>query len=293
MRTREPADWVVVLPVKGGADAKSRLAHGPDLAAAMAADCLAAVLATNSVQRVLVVTSDATTASEASAAGAEVIDQPPSQPGLGAAVRAGLHAAGDQGPVAVLLADLPALRPEDLDAALSRLDEMLARGAVSVFVPDLDEEGTVLLAGRTAADLAPQFGAGSAAAHEGTGAVRTSLDLPGLRRDVDTPENLAAAVALGVGARTTRTLEAMQATVIRYDPEAGTGEVVTDDGIRLPMTSGATAGSGLRHLRPGQRVSCDAVHADAAPSAETGDAHEAGKPSPVAVTRVRVRGIGD
>ncbi len=298
MGTTGAADWVVVLPVKGGAEAKSRLACGPEVAAAMAADCLAAVLAANSVLRVLVVTSDAATASAASAAGAEVVEQPTSKPGLGPAVRAGLLAAGDRGPVAVLLADLPAVRPEDLDRALSRLDDVLARGAVSAFVPDLDDAGTVLLAGRTAAHIDPHFGAGSAAAHERTGAVRASLDLPRLRRDVDTQADLAAAIALGVGPRTTATLDAMQATVIRYDPDAGTGEVVTDDGIRLPMANGATNGSGLRHLRPGQRVSCDPVHAGDEVGGEAGTADTRGETgaadaSPVAVTRVRLQGIGD
>ena len=281
-RVGEARGWVMVLPVKGGLQAKSRLAHGPELAAAMSADCLAAVLAARSVARVLVVTSDVATAQHASTAGAEVVEQPASQPGLAPAVRAGLHAAGQKGPVAVLLADLPALRPRDLDRALCELDELLANGALSAFVPDLDDEGTVLLAGRTAGDLHPRFGAGSAAAHEATGAARAALELPRLRRDVDTPHDLAAALALGVGPRTTATLDAMQATVLRYDPDDGTGEVVTDDGVRLPMSRGATDGSGLRHLRPGQRVSCDAVHA--------GDPAEA---SPVAVTRVRLRGIGD
>ncbi len=278
-------DWVVVLPVKGGDAAKSRLALGPELASAMAADCLDAVLSTPSVHRVVVVTSDAATARAASAAGAEVVAQPPHRPGLGAAIGVGLEATGPGEAVAVLLADLPSLRPEHLETALTHLAGHLSRGVDSAFVPDLDEEGTVLLAGRTTGVLQPRFGAGSAAAHERTGALRLPLDLPGLRRDVDTLDDLAAAVELGVGPRTARTLCAMQATVLRYDPDAGTGEVVTDEGVRLPMAEGATYGSGLRHLRPGQRVSCAGV------SESGGDAATAA--TTVAVTRVRLRGIGE
>ena len=33
-------------------------------------------------------------------------------------------------------------------------------------------------------------------------------------------------------------------------------QVVTDDGVRLAIVPGALDGSGLRHLRPGQRVTC-------------------------------------
>jgi len=46
----------------------------------------------------------------------------------------------------------------------------------------------------------------------------------------------------------------MQATVSSFDPETWTGVVLLDDGVELPFPSGAVAGSGLRLLRPGQRV---------------------------------------
>lgn len=44
----------------------------------------------------------------------------------------------------------------------------------------------------------------------------------------------------------------MQATVERY--EDGDGRVVLDDGSRLPFVAAALAGSGIRLLHPGQRV---------------------------------------
>ena len=111
--------WTVVLPLKGGTGAKSRLGASPALAAAIALDCLDAVLGCPDVARVLVVTPDAGTAAEAPAAGATAV--PESRPGAGlpAAVEDGLRPPrASAGPVAVLLGDLPALRPDDLSAAL-------------------------------------------------------------------------------------------------------------------------------------------------------------------------------
>ena len=54
----------------------------------------------------------------------------------------------------------------------------------AALVPDADGTGTVLLTSTTG-QPDPQFGPGSAARH-GEHAVRLELDLPGLRRDVDT-----------------------------------------------------------------------------------------------------------
>jgi hypothetical protein len=46
----------------------------------------------------------------------------------------------------------------------------------------------------------------------------------------------------------------VQATVRGYDPGTRSGTVFTDDGTVLEFGAGALAGSGLRLLRPGQRV---------------------------------------
>lgn len=102
----------------------------------------------------------------------------------------------------MLLGDLPALRPEDLRAALAacaRLDRAV--------VPDADGSGTVLLTGLGPGRLEPSFGPGSAARHEALGHVRLPLDLPRLRTDVDDAASLAAAVALGAGPRTLAALD--------------------------------------------------------------------------------------
>lgn len=192
--------WTVVLPLKGGPRAKSRLGADAALASAIAFDCLDAVLDAWTPTRVVVVTSDPRTGGLARLSGATVV--PESSPGAGLvpAIADGVAAAA-QGPVAVLLGDLPALRPEDLDEALALAAAALT-GAEEVFVPDADGTGTVLLAAARAAALTPAFGAASAAAHEALGALRLEPALPRLRRDVDTAADLAEAIALGCGPRT-------------------------------------------------------------------------------------------
>lgn len=217
-----------MVPVKGGHRAKSRLgADGAGgLALAMALDCLDAVLGCSPalVGAVVVVTSDpavrddALLAAEAVAgAGAggarrlHVLEDPGG--GLDAAVRAGLSAAGDAAPRAVLLADLPALRPGDLGAALDAARAHAATGHAatgqrSAVVPDAAGTGTTLLMMGPGTTLRTAFGEGSARAHQDRGAVRLELALPRLRRDVDTPADLAEAEALGVGARTAAVLAA-------------------------------------------------------------------------------------
>jgi len=212
-----------VLPLKGGSAAKSRLGADPALAQAIAADCLDAVLACPGVQTSIVVTADPETAGWAGSAGATVVTESVPGAGLAAAVRDGLAAA--HGPCAVLLGDLPALRPDDLrlalDAAAQRLSAAFelagARPAgrapqhadslpPMVFVPDAEGSGTVMLAAQTPSAMDHAFGPGSAREHARRGAVRLDLDLPRLRRDVDTEADLHAAALLGCGPRTTARL---------------------------------------------------------------------------------------
>lgn len=201
-----PSGWTLVLPVKGGRRAKSRLGAGPALALAIAQDTVAAVLACPSVAVTVVVTADEQVRSALTGSGARVVGQPEAEPGLAGAVRTGLRTAA--GPVAVLLADVPALRPQDLGTALAGAWDALAGGAAMAAVPDADGIGTVLLAGARAADLTPSFGPGSLARHRSLGAAVLDLDLPRLRRDVDTAPDLDSAAGLGVGPHTRAALDA-------------------------------------------------------------------------------------
>ena len=207
--TDAPPEWALVLPLKGGPAAKSRLGSGRRLAHAIAMDCLDAALGCRDVGTVLVVTADPGTAAEAGAAGAVVVAETRPGAGLVEAVRDALAALpAAAAPTAVLLGDLPALRPADLGAGLRAVGGALhpASRARMAAVPDAEGSGTVLLAARSAADLDPAFGRDSLAAHRRRGAVVVLPDLgrdgDRLRRDVDTPADLRVALALGVGPRT-------------------------------------------------------------------------------------------
>lgn len=256
--------WTVVVPVKRLGVAKSRLRGAlprvphEELALALAADTVGAVRACPAVARVLVVTDDPRVAAEATAAGAEVTPDP--EAGLNAAFRHGAAVAGPRAPVAGLTADLPALRPAELAAALRAVPADGVRG----FVADAPGSGTVLLAAPPGVPLAPRFGPGSAAAHTASGALPLAGGWPTLRRDVDTAADLAAAARLGVGPRTTALLAragddvgygaGMQGTVATYDASTRSGVLLLDDGTELAFPARAFDASGLRLLRLGQRV---------------------------------------
>lgn len=72
----------------------------------------------------------------------------------------------------------------------------------------------------------------------------------------------------------------MQASVHTFDLGTGAGSVLLDTGRLLPFDPAVFAASGLRHLRPGQRVSVDVTPEDP----ETPGAH---------LTRLWIVGIGE
>jgi 2-phospho-L-lactate guanylyltransferase len=200
--------WSLVIPVKVLAEAKSRLA-GPrraELALAMAADTVTAALAAEPVSSVIVVTDDAVVGAELRKLGAIVIADEPAA-GLNPAMVFGAGYADTRWPgrgLAAMAGDLPALRPAELALALGR-----AAAAGEAFVPDAAGTGTTLYAAGAGAVFAPAFGPGSRDRHRAAGAVE--LDLPalrGLRQDVDTPDDLRLAQAIGVGPRTSAVLRA-------------------------------------------------------------------------------------
>ena len=201
-----PADatpWGVVVPVKRLAHAKTRLAaYGgalrQELALAFAADVVDAALRCQVVERVVVVSDDPRATGLLRRLGATVVADAPDA-GLNPALRHGaeLLRAGRPGcGVATVSADLPSLRPEDLGAVLRQVPH-----GGRVFVADADGRGTTLLAAGPGADLEPAYGGGSRLRHLASGAVEVDGP-PALRRDVDTPEDLRRALALGLGPRT-------------------------------------------------------------------------------------------
>ena len=210
--------WTVLLPVKVLAQAKSRLAavageRRLELALALASDTVSAVVACPAVARVIVVTSDPVAGSRLLSLGALVIPEAPpgvprrdvpdgSQHLLNAALLGGAAVASRRWPgtgLAALTADLPALRPAELAEALRAASD--TGGAA--FVPDAAGLGTTMYAVVPGAEFRPMYGGASRARHAAGGATELALDgIAGLRQDVDTPDDLRAAVALGVGPRT-------------------------------------------------------------------------------------------
>jgi 2-phospho-L-lactate/phosphoenolpyruvate guanylyltransferase len=255
--------WALVIPVKPLGAAKTRLRgavpsvpHGR-LVLALALDTVAAA---RDCAEVYVVSDDPAVGRQARALGARVLPDEP-RAGLNAAVAFGASYAyrGDRGRhrVAALAADLPALRSADLAAALAAAAARPGRS----YVPDASGDGTTLLAAASGQELDPRFGPGSAAAHTASGARPLRGDWPSLRRDVDTPADLAAAARLGLGPHTRALLPAaggrvadVQGTVATYDEGTRTGTLLLDDGSRLAFPASAFDASGLRTLRLGQRL---------------------------------------
>jgi 2-phospho-L-lactate guanylyltransferase len=201
--------WSLVVPLKPLARAKSRLSDTVGdgarrrLALAFAQDTVAAVLACPAVRDVAVVTDDELAGRELAALGARIVPDVPLA-GLNAAVRhaeGAVRAVRPGRPVAALNADLPALRPEELVRVLDAAAEF-----PRAFLADAAAMGTTLLAARSGTELLPAFGTGSRARHRSSGAVELDLDaVDSVRQDVDTGDDLRAALALGVGPRTAAT----------------------------------------------------------------------------------------
>ncbi|MET7689788.1 2-phospho-L-lactate guanylyltransferase [Streptomyces sp. NPDC005483] len=198
--------WTLVIPLKPLARAKSRLSDTaddgvrPGLALAFAQDTVAAALACPAVGDVAVVTDDALAGRELAALGARIVADEP-RGGLNAALA---HAAAvvrstrPESAVAALNADLPALRPLELARVLGAAAEF-----PRAFLADAAAIGTTLLAAREGAELRPAFGPDSRARHRASGAAELPLtDVDSVRQDVDTGDDLRAALALGVGPRT-------------------------------------------------------------------------------------------
>ncbi|SHJ60002.1 2-phospho-L-lactate guanylyltransferase [Nocardiopsis flavescens] len=197
--------WSLVVPVKHLGLAKSRLAPalGPrraELALAFACDTVAAALACPAVAAVFAVTDDPRAGAGLAALGAVVVTGEPGT-GLNPALEHGARAARLTAPAAgvcALSADLPALRPRELGRVLEA-----AAGYGRSFLADAPGVGTTLYAAAPGHAFSPAFEGASRARHLASGARELLLpDAESVRRDVDTPADMAAALELGVGPRT-------------------------------------------------------------------------------------------
>lgn len=210
--------WVAIVPVKGAPKAKSRLEHDEraQLAEAFALDTVTALLAASVVTDVYVVTADTQIADDLASLGAHIVPEGPLIPGedpLNAAIMTGADAARAMRPhsnVAVFTGDLPSLTVSDIEGALA----LSAEHPLSM-VPDADGTGTAVLLALAGVPFTPRFGVGSRAAHEAAGHV--PLPLPAtstIRRDVDTVDDLAKALHLGVGPYTSALIARTSAPIV-------------------------------------------------------------------------------
>lgn len=206
--------WTVLIPAKSLPAAKSRLAASTgdaeaheSLVRALRADTIAAARSAHGVARVVAVVD----APGSDIEGADLV-LVQSGSGLNDALREGWRACAARWPadgVAALVGDLPALRPEELTAALAE-----AAAAPCAYVADSQSTGTTLLTARPGARLEPHFGAGSAARHSRFAASVAAG--PGLRQDVDTDSDLVIALRIGVGPHTTA-VAARRPSLVHFD----------------------------------------------------------------------------
>jgi 2-phospho-L-lactate guanylyltransferase len=158
---------VAVVPAKLLSMAKTRLgpllgdAERAAIAHAMFRDVLAALRGATAIDRVLVVTADDRLAASGRAGGAAIVDEGVPR-GLNAAVTLGTDTAVRLGAtaVAVVLSDVPFLRPGDVDELLAR-----APAAGIALVPSKEGTGTNAIVCRPGAVVPPRFGGRSLERH--------------------------------------------------------------------------------------------------------------------------------
>ncbi len=207
-----PTALGLIVAVKRLTGAKTRLAAAFDpptreaLVLAMLTDTVAAAAAVPAVTTVTVVTPDERVAASARRLGARIVVDaaPPGHrdPLNHAITHAEQTITGLTSNIVVLQGDLPALRPDELGAAID------AAGAHRrSFVADRHGAGTAALFA-FGVPLDARFGHDSRERHRGSGAIELAGPWPGLRCDIDTPADLAAARRLGLGAATTAVIDA-------------------------------------------------------------------------------------
>lgn len=207
---RPDGDVGLIIAVKRLAAAKTRLAPvfsaatRESVVLAMMVDTISAALAVPALTTVTVVTPDTIAADAARQLGAQVLTDPTPEghpDPLNNAIAAAESVVREVTPnIAALQGDLPALQPQELGEAIAA-----ARGFQRSFVGDRHGTGTAALFAFGIA-LEPQFGPDSARRHHHSGAIELTGAWPGLRCDIDTPDDLMVARRLGVGASTARVI---------------------------------------------------------------------------------------
>jgi 2-phospho-L-lactate/phosphoenolpyruvate guanylyltransferase len=204
------ADVGLVIAVKRLAAAKTRLAPVFSAATregvvlAMLIDTVTAASTVSAVQSITVVTPDDVAGDAARQLGARVLADP-TPPGHRNPLNNAITAAedtvrGETPNIVVLQGDLPALQPQELAEAIAA-----ARAYPRSFVGDRHGTGTSALIA-LGVPLDPHLGPDSAQRHRHSGAIELTGAWPGLRCDIDTPDDLLVARRLGVGAATAQAI---------------------------------------------------------------------------------------
>ena len=206
----EAADVGLVIAVKRLTAAKTRLAPvfsaatRESVVLAMLIDTINAASAVPALSAITVVTPDEFAADAARQLGARVLADPTPDghrdPLNNAIAAAEASMREETSNIVALQGDLPALQPQELAEAI-----VAARGYPRSFVGDRHGTGTSALFA-FGVRLEPQFGADSAERHRHSGAIELTGAWPGLRCDIDTPDDLMVARRLGVGAATTQAI---------------------------------------------------------------------------------------
>jgi 2-phospho-L-lactate/phosphoenolpyruvate guanylyltransferase len=206
------ADVGLIVAVKRLAAAKTRLAPvfsaqtREKVVLAMLVDTLTAAARVGSVRTITVITPDDVAAAAAIELGAQVLSDPtphahpdPLNNAIAAAEQVVAQSVAN---IVVLQGDLPALQTQELTEAIAA-----ARQHQRSFVADRLGTGTAALCA-FGTSLDPRFGPDSCVQHRRSGAIELTGAWPGLRCDIDTPDDLAVARRLGMGPATSRAVAA-------------------------------------------------------------------------------------
>lgn len=207
---------VALVPLRSPGAGKTRLraagltaAQRAQLSAAMFADVVAALRA-SSVDRIVVAAKGAVAEATARALGLTVHPDPPRAGSLDEAIAATAATLDTAGSLLVVMADLPRLGPEDIDAVIGT--------EAAVVVAATDDGGTGALMRRPPDVMGTAYGIGSADRHvhraEEAGLTVRRITTPGFSSDIDTNDDLRQLGELRVGEATRRVL-----TEVFPDPE--------------------------------------------------------------------------
>ncbi|MDF3307920.1 2-phospho-L-lactate guanylyltransferase [Rhodococcus sp. T2V] len=199
--------YAVVVPIRSLRTAKSRLQTESDvmraqLALAFFLDTITALERSTEVERIVVVSRDATVQGWVRGR-CDIV--PDGEIGLPAAIDRGierLRRLRHSGSVAVVLPDLPYATTDAFDLLLAS-----ARGRLRAFLADVAGTGTTCVTAASTEAVVHRFGPNSARAHTEAGLAALDVPVPNLRNDIDVLDDLRQRHAQSPGNATKKILD--------------------------------------------------------------------------------------